>query len=121
MLAKIFRKNLYSTNKYDINSLIPKSFSSNFSKNLKIFNENNINYINENEREYNNDNKNNFNYKIFLGIIPFFLYLSYTKNKKSFCFKANNKELERVSNLIETEIRNLEFKYEGKLRREPIK
>lgn len=37
------------------------------------------------------------------------------------CYKATNKELDKVMANLEAKIKNLEFKYHGKLRRQPIK
>jgi len=37
------------------------------------------------------------------------------------CYKVNNKELEKMMGLLETQIKNLEFRYQGKLRRQPVK
>ena len=37
------------------------------------------------------------------------------------CYKVNNKELEKMMGLLENQIKNLEFRYQGKLRRQPIK
>jgi hypothetical protein len=38
-----------------------------------------------------------------------------------YCYKVNNKELEKMMGLLETQIKNLEFRYQGKLRRQPVK
>ena len=38
-----------------------------------------------------------------------------------YCYKINNKELEKMMGLLETQIKNLEFRYQGKLRRQPVK
>ena len=40
---------------------------------------------------------------------------------KLFCYKATNKELEKLMSNLENQIKNLEFKYHGKMRRQPIK
>lgn len=37
------------------------------------------------------------------------------------CYKINNRELEKMMSLLENSIKNLEFRYQGKLRRQPIK
>lgn len=37
------------------------------------------------------------------------------------CYKVNNKEIEKMMGLLENQIKNLEFRYQGKLRRQPIK
>ena len=44
-----------------------------------------------------------------------------TEENTLLCFKASNKELEKVLNNLETQIKNLEFKYHGKMRRQAIK
>jgi len=36
------------------------------------------------------------------------------------CYKATNKEIEKMTANLESKIKNLEFKYHGKLRRQPI-
>lgn len=43
------------------------------------------------------------------------------KEKRLYCYKATNKELEKMMNNLENQIKNLEFRYHGKLRRQPIK
>jgi hypothetical protein len=61
----------------------------------------------------------------FVKFLPIGLYLTVifleTQKKNMFCFKASNKELEKMTSNIENQIKNLEFKYHGKLRRQPIK
>ncbi len=64
---------------------------------------------------------NNINMDDILKVFPIFLLLSFLELKKSFCYKATNKELDRVKNLIETYIKDLEFRYKGLIKREPIK
>ncbi len=74
---------------------------------------------NKDDRNYNRNSP--FESDHLLKALPFFLLLSFLEFKKIHCYKASNKELDRVRNLIEDEIKNLEFKYKGLLRREPIK
>ncbi len=70
-----------------------------------------------------NNSLNRHNHKI---LIPFILSLSFSltlfplKQTKLNCYKATNKEIEKVLNSLDTQIKNLEFKYHGKLRRTPI-
>ncbi len=37
------------------------------------------------------------------------------------CYPASDKEIEKIRTNLENQIKNLEFKYHGKLRRQPIK
>jgi hypothetical protein len=118
---------------YLTNNIITNNFQ-NFSNKNKN-NNNNNNKTKENYNKYKNTEnenlkkyeiprenlKNKFNIKDLLKILPFLLLISFNENKKIFCFKATNKELERASNTIENDIKNLEFKYGGTLKREPIK
>ncbi len=89
-----------------------------FTKKNKENNNNNNNNNNENPED---NIKNKFNINDLLKIFSFLLLISFNENKKMFCYKASNKELERASNTIENDIKNLEFKYGGTLKREPIK
>jgi hypothetical protein len=45
----------------------------------------------------------------------------YLYTKKLRCYAANNKELDKVMGFLDREIKNLEFKYHGKIRRQPIR
>jgi hypothetical protein len=61
----------------------------------------------------------------FVKFFPIAIYgglLFLEKQKKNmFCYKASNKELDKMTANLENQIKNLEFKYHGKLRRQPIK
>jgi chaperonin cofactor prefoldin len=60
----------------------------------------------------------------FLKILPFSIIsgiILLEKEKRLYCFKASNKELDKMMNNLENQIKNLEFRYHGKLRRQPIK
>ncbi len=71
------------------------------------------------DRDYNRNR--DFYSDNILKVLPVFLLLSFLKFKKIYCYKASNKELDRIRKLIEEEIKDLEFKYKGLLKREPIK
>jgi len=60
----------------------------------------------------------------FIKILPFSVIsgiILLEKEKRLYCFKANNKELDKMMSNLENQIKNLEFRYHGKLRRQPIK
>lgn len=93
---------------------------------IRIFNKNkNRNDDRENRDDRKNNNKNNKSnfddYNNILKIIPIFFLFTCVEFKKVFCYKASNKELDRVKYLIEEEIKNLEFRYKGTIKREPLK
>jgi SpoVK/Ycf46/Vps4 family AAA+-type ATPase len=52
--------------------------------------------------------------------LPILVGFSYLTKSKLYCYSASNKELEKMMNSLDREIKNLEFKYQGKLRRQPI-
>lgn len=49
------------------------------------------------------------------GLFTIFAY------KKIKCYPASDKEIDKIRTNLENEIKSLEFKYQGKLRRQPIK
>jgi hypothetical protein len=64
-----------------------------------------------------NFNKHKFDiYSLLPLLIGMYLF-----TKKLHCYQANNKELDKVMNFLDREIKNLEFKYQGKIRRQPIR
>ena len=85
------------------------------------------NYISRQKTIKNEDYKYNFyNSNISEGlnfnkIYCLFGLFSLMIYKKISCYPASDKELEKIRSNLEREIKNLEFKYEGKLRRQPIK
>ena len=63
-----------------------------------------------------------FNYnKYFVFLVFCSIYTSYQKNKRLYCYQANDKEINKMKSIIEKEIDNLEFKYQGNIRRQPVK
>jgi len=77
-----------------------------------------IKYKFRKDRKFNNKDTN---FDDLWKVVPLFFLISFIEFKKIYCYKATNKELDRVRNLIEEEIKNLEFRYKGLLKREPIK
>lgn len=71
-------------------------------------------------KNYKKRKPSNFSKFHFSGILGMMIFLERVK-KQMFCYKASNKELEKLMNSLESQIKNLEFKYHGKLRRQPIK
>jgi hypothetical protein len=81
--------------------------------------------------QYNNSHKKKQYYDHFNSTIS--LNIDYTKlyglfglltlmvYKKIWCYPATDTHLEKVRNGLEKDIKTLEFKYQGKLRRQPIK
>lgn len=57
--------------------------------------------------------------KFTLPMIAFLYFSKYNCNKIQ-CFKAKNKEIDKILNNLEEKIKNLEFKYAGKLQRQNI-
>lgn len=55
------------------------------------------------------------------GHLLFFGLFAMLTTKGSLCYKASNKQLDAIMTRLDNEIKNLEFRYEGKLRRQPIK
>jgi hypothetical protein len=56
------------------------------------------------------------------SLFPFFVGIYIFSNSKNLlCYKASNKELDKIMNSLENHIKNLEFKYQGKLNRQPIR
>lgn len=53
-------------------------------------------------------------YSLF-GLLTIMIY------KKLSCYPASDKELDKVRSNLENQIKSLEFKYQGKLRRQPVK
>ena len=76
---------------------------------------------------FSNMKKNSFlrrNKLDYVKFIPFSmmgLMAILEKEKIMNCYKASNKELEKIMNNLENQIKNLEFRHHGKLRRQPIK
>jgi uncharacterized protein YsxB (DUF464 family) len=104
MLKNEFKKNF----KLHKNSNILNKAKEIFFKARNIFNHKKIS---------KNLKKHKFDiYSLLPLVIGMYLY-----TKKLNCYQANNKELDKVMNYLEREIKNLEFKYQGKIRRQPIR
>lgn len=65
--------------------------------------------------------RNKLDYVKFIPFSMMGLMAILEKEKIMNCYKASNKELEKIMNNLETQIKNLEFRHHGKLRRQPIK
>lgn len=100
-----------------------------FVKNFKLHNNSNIlnkakqiffkarNFISYKKIISKNFKKSKFDiYSLLPLVIGMYLF-----NKKLNCYQANNKELDKVMNFLDREIKNLEFKYQGKIKRQPIR
>ena len=100
-----------------------------FSNKFKIFDKNEIlnktkqifinakNFLNRRHLIRKTFRKNKFDIHSLLPlVIGMYLY-----TKKMYCYSANNKELDKVMNFLDREIKNLEFKYQGKIKRQPIR
>jgi hypothetical protein len=75
------------------------------------------NFLNKKHFIRINFNKPKFDiYSLLPLVIGMYLY-----TKKLSCYTANNKELDKVMNYLDKEIKNLEFKYQGKISRQPIR
>ena len=85
-------------------------------KNSSQFNKSNEDY----KYTYYNNSKISEGLYINKIYCLFGLFTIMIYNKVS-CFPASDKELEKIRGNLEKEIKNLEFKYQGKLRRQPVK
>jgi hypothetical protein len=65
--------------------------------------------------------RNKLEYVKFIPFSMMGLMAILEKEKIMNCYKASNKELDKIMNNLENQIKNLEFRHHGKLRRQPIK
>jgi hypothetical protein len=115
-----------------------ENIQTNFSKKIQFLSIKNISFDPEylsrffqKNQEYKKreEDKQNFNFSQssisqginFPKLYSLFGLLAIIIYKKISCYPANDKEIEKVRNNLENQIKSLEFKYQGKLRRQPVK
>jgi hypothetical protein len=99
------------------NAFVKKFNNIDFINKTKQFVTNARNYISKKSFIRKNSHYNKFDiYSLLPFVIGMYLY-----TKKLSCYSVSNKELDKVMNFLDKEIKNLEFKHQGKIKRQPIR
>ena len=63
----------------------------------------------------------NFNFKQVYSSLAFISFFSLNSSNVALCHNISDKEIDKIKFRLEEEIKSLEFKYEGKLKRQNVK